>query len=604
MPSMKYRVAICAIATAVGVISAAAAQDIPPLIPQPREIRAVGTEAVPAEAAENIDIRFDAPESWDDEQYSLRIADDKITVRARSTRGAVWARRTIEQLQRPDGSYPAVEIDDYPEFPLRVFMYDTGRNFVDTDVLKHYIDMISAYKLNAFHWHLTDKPAWRIECRCWPQLNDPKYQRSGRRTGEFYTYDQIRDVIEYARLRGVMIIPEIDIPGHSDYFDAAFGFAMDSAEGMKVLEDCFREFFAEIPVSSCPYLHIGSDEVHIADPEGFMRWAQQTARSDGRTLIAWDPGLPVDSLTVRQIWNDGGSRTEDDGNRTPFVDTSMGYLNYFDPLLFPSRVFFHTPCFTGRRSSQALGGILCMWNDVRVGDQNRIHIQNGMMAGVMPFAERFWNGGIIGEGNMTMQTADSESLSRYKEFQHKMAHHKAHRLAEDMEGWQPIRPAEWEVTLISGSDTLRTGVRGEAVDLEELCRHHDFVHLPTECRAVGIFESECDTTIAVRIGFDSPARSNRLSDGIAEQGMWENSGRVAVNGEPVAPPVWQEPDSYRFHFNTWAQPEEELPYTDEQLYWLREPVKVRLRKGCNKVEMRVLRTFAGQRFHMAFVPVR
>lgn len=93
-------------------------------------------------------------------------------------------------------------------------MHDTGRNFRTVDMLKKEIDLFSQYKLNVFHWHLTDNPAWRIECHAYPQLNDPKFQRKGRDEGKFYTYDEIRDVIRYARERGIIIIPEIDMPGH------------------------------------------------------------------------------------------------------------------------------------------------------------------------------------------------------------------------------------------------------------------------------------------------------------------------------------------------------------------------------------------------------
>lgn len=597
------RILLSAVCLLLAVPAQTHAQEIPPLIPQPREVKILADTPVPAQVAEQLDIDFKVPDSWDEEQYMLRITQEGVTIRARTPQGVIWAQRTLEQLRYPDGSFPAVEINDYPEFRMRTFMYDTGRNFVDTTVLKHYIDLISAYKLNAFHWHLTDKPAWRIECRCYPQLNDARYQRPGRTPGAFYTYEEIREIIEYARARGVMVIPEIDIPGHSDYFVATFGFSMDSPEGMQVLERCFEEFFAEIPASVCPYIHIGSDEVHIADPAGFMAWAQRTARRDGRTVIVWDPGLPADSATVRQIWRDNGD-ADMQSLAYPIFDSDMGYLNYFDPMLFTAQVYFHTPCFTGRRTPQTHGGILCMWNDVRTGDQQRIHIQNGMMGGVLPFAERFWNGGRFGRSGMSLLTADSASLRSFVDFQRKMVYHRDHHLAKDMEGWYPIEPVQWEITLDSGSDTLHTTATGDAVDLDALCRMHDFVRMPVECRAVRQIVATRDTLLAVKVGFDAPARSNRISDGIAEQHMWENGGLLLVNGSPVEPPMWREPGAYRFHFNTWARPEEELPYTDEQLYWLRDPVLIPLKKGVNVIELRVRRHFEGQRFHMAFVPVR
>ena len=106
-------------------------------------------------------------------------------------------------------------------------MHDTGRNFQTIEMLKETIDLMSLYKINYFHWHLTDNPAWRIECKVYPQLNDAQYQRPGRDCGKFYTYDEIRELIAYAKERGITVMPEIDMPGHSAYFRNAFGFSTD-----------------------------------------------------------------------------------------------------------------------------------------------------------------------------------------------------------------------------------------------------------------------------------------------------------------------------------------------------------------------------------------
>ena len=173
----------------------------------------------------------------------------------------------------------AVAIHDKPTFAYRGSMLDVCRHIFTVEQVKTFIDMLSLHKINYFHWHLTDYPAWRIECKIFPQLNDAQYQRPGRDCGKFYTYDEIRELIGYAKERGITIIPEIDMPGHSAYFNNTFGFTMDSKEGMKVLEKCIEEFCSEIPASMCPYLHIGSDEVYIADPKGFMAFTENLCSS-------------------------------------------------------------------------------------------------------------------------------------------------------------------------------------------------------------------------------------------------------------------------------------------------------------------------------------
>ena len=600
---------LASILAAAGIMTAAAQtpqQLTERLIPMPRQVEVVSDRLV-APSQRQVRVSMDAPDDWNDEQYSLSIRERRIRIRAKTRQGVIWACRTLEQLADAQGRLPQVDIVDLPEFPLRGFLWDDGRNFVGTEIIRHYIDLISAYKLNVFNWHLTDHPAWRIESHAFPQLNDPQYQRPGRDTGCYYTYDEIREIFAYARERGVTVIPEIDMPGHSAYFRTTFGFGMDSAEGRAVLERCIAEFCNEIPADICPYIHIGSDEVRIDDPEGFMRWAQDAVRSHGRRTLVWDPGLPADSLSIRQIWRESASAAAEVPQGVPFVDSSMGYLNYYDPLLFPAKMFFHTPCGDGAADETALGGILCMWNDVRAADKHRIEHHNGMAAGLLAYAERFWNGGRTADeyAGTLLPAHSTEAMQRFERFQLRMQVHKELFLGDEMAFWAPIHAPEWQVEMRTDSAVYNLSAWGDAVDLDALCRQAGINPAErVECRMRRMIESECDTVRMFRVGFESPARSNRLSDGIAEQGCWPNRGRVTVNGTPLAPPEWQQPGAYRFHFNTWARPEEEFSYTDEQFYWMRKPLPVELHKGKNSVEIYLQRHFRGQRFHAALIEIR
>ena len=572
------------------------------LIPAPRSVTVTGGELVmPAALTVSTD---GIPDDWNDEQYALSITAEAISIRAKSDRGTVWAYRTLAQLQDVSGRYPQVEIEDWPEFPVRGFLWDDGRNFVGTEVIRRYLELMSAYKLNTFQWHLTDHPAWRIECRCYPQLNDPRYQRPGRGEGLFYTYDEIRGIIEYAAELGITVVPEIDMPGHSTYFRTAFGCTMDSDEGRAILEKCIAEFCEEIPAELCPCIHIGSDEVHIDDPEGFMAWSQSLLRSYGRETMVWDPGLPADSRSIRQIWRDGSPDDSEIRTDSRFVDSSMGYLNYYDPLLFPAKMFFHTPCYTGVSSDVALGGILCMWNDVRVGNKERVGHHNGMAAGILAFAERFWNGGrTVDEYTATLLPDESSAeMQRFEAFQRRMMNHKRRFLKEELAYWTPLHAAEWAVELKTDSETCNFTAYGDILDLDALCREHGIdAGAEVDCRISRTIGSSSDTVRRFKIGFDSPARSNRISGGIPQQGEWPNGGYAEVNGRRLAPPQWNEPGAYAFHFNTWARPEEEFPYTDEQLYWMNDAVEVALDKGENRIELGIKRSFRGQRFHIAFI---
>ena len=503
----------------------------------------------------------------------------------------IWARQTLSQLVDEKGRIPDVEIHDWSTYPFRGFMHDTGRNFQTIEMLKETIDLMSLYKINYFHWHLTDNPAWRIECKVYPQLNDPQYQRPGRDPGKFYTYDEIRELISYAKERGITIMPEIDMPGHSAYFRNAFGFSMDSEEGMKIIEKCIEEFCNEIPVSMCPYLHIGSDEVYISDPKGFMQFTEDLCKKHNRIAVAWDPGLPSDSTTVRQIWNTAaGSNAAQTKKGGRYLDSFMGYLNYYDPIYFTNKVFLHKACAQNvPDTTNALGGILCLWNDVRVDDKTRIALHNGMINGMMVFSERFWNGG-------------KGSWEKLVSFENKMSYHKESIVNNHDVRWHPNASTLWKIKI--GDNDILEG-RGGAVDVNDLCTENNIIVDDTiSAWATTNIYSDVDTLVNVWVGFEATARSNRISGGIGPQGKWENNGRLFVNGEEYFPSKeWNEPGKYAFHFNTWHKPEEEIPFADEQFYWMRKPVTIKLQKGNNEIKLYVPKTFKGQRWSFGFVVV-
>ena len=522
------------------------------------------------------------------DEYYIKIEKGNVVIEGNE----IWAMQTLKQLADSLDRVPDVVIHDWSVYPFRGFMHDTGRNFQRIEMLKETIDLMSLYKINYFHWHLTDNPAWRIECKVYPQLNDPQYQRPGRDCGKFYTYDEIRELIAYAKERGITVMPEIDMPGHSAYFRNAFGFSMDSEDGMKVLEKCIEEFCNEIPVSMCPYLHIGSDEVYIADPKGFMVFTENLCKKYNRIAVVWDPGLPSDTTTVRQIWNTAaGSNAASTKKGGRYLDSFMGYLNYYDPIYFTNKVFLHKACAQDvADTTNALGGILCLWNDVRVDDKTRIALHNGMINGMMVYAERFWNGG---EGSYDELVA----------FEDKMLYHKENLLQNHDVRWNPNIQTSWNINI---ADTINLEARGGAVDVDDLCRENNInIGETVSAWATTDIYSDEDKTIKAWVGFEAAARSNRISGGIGPQGKWENEGRLLVNGVEYFPSqIWNEAEKYKFHYNTWHRPEEELPYTDEQFYWMREPVEINLKKGNNKIELYIPKTFKGQRWSFGFVKTK
>lgn len=129
-------------------------------------------------------------------------------------------------------------IEDYPAFPWRGYMIDVGRNYQRVELIKEQIDVMAALKLNIFHFHLTEDVAWRLEIKQYPQLTDPKSMT--RDHGLFYSEAEVKELQHYCSERGITLVPEIDMPGHSKAFERAMGFGMQTPEGRGCSISCVR----------------------------------------------------------------------------------------------------------------------------------------------------------------------------------------------------------------------------------------------------------------------------------------------------------------------------------------------------------------------------
>ena len=154
-----------------------------------------------------------------DESYTLEIKSDKIQINATTDLGAMHALETLLQLlQNTSNSYyfPTATISDFPRFTWRGLMIDVARHFQPVDVIKRNLDAMAAMKMNVFHWHLTDDQGWRIEIKKHPKLTQLASD------GDYYTQDQIKDIVKYADERGILVVPEIDVPGHASAILTAY----------------------------------------------------------------------------------------------------------------------------------------------------------------------------------------------------------------------------------------------------------------------------------------------------------------------------------------------------------------------------------------------
>ncbi len=260
-----------------------------------------------------------------EEGYELVIQTDSIHLTANQPAGLFYG---IQTLRQPISTHhstlklPAVSIQDSPRFSWRGTMLDVARHFFCVEDVKRYIDLISHYKINRLHLHLTDDQGWRIEIKSWPKLTEVGAQTQvNGNGGGFYT----QEIVEYASSHFVMIIPEIDTPGHTNaalasypelnvseeatnlYEGTEVGFSslgINMEVTYKFLDDVICEL-AEI--SPAPYIHIGGDEARstpMEDYKKFIKHFQQIVFSHNKTPIGWAEigEAELDSRTIAQHW--------------------------------------------------------------------------------------------------------------------------------------------------------------------------------------------------------------------------------------------------------------------------------------------------------------
>lgn len=576
-----------------------------------------------------IQFQLDSSMVTHNEGYSLTVNNNLIKIVAKSSSGAYYAVETLRQLLIPEKDYmtiPFCKIQDWPAFSLRGLMHDTGRNFRSIATLKEYIDRLANYKFNTFHWHLTDNPAWRVESEVYPELNKAENRRSGRDPNKSYSFDEIREVISYARKRNISIIPELDMPGHSEYFEPTFGFKMESEKGMKVLEDLIIEFCNEIPVEDCPIVHIGADEVHISNKKEFMGRMTRVLKNQGRTPMVWDPGLPPEDGTIKQLWNfndQGVVKLDKSVNK--IVDSHIGYLNALDPLSAIPRYFFQQICNQKEGDEMSLGGILCCWPDVRVDNKEKIMEQNSVWPGALTYSEAVWSGRPIFEQELLsfLPNRNTKTWKHFNEYEHRLAQHRDLYFKDEAFPFVISSHMEWNLMGpflrdakesadfsfdVEKSEELKKGklVTGAVIRVEDVFNSVSLNDEPDQTvYASSHLHSDKDKEIDAWIGFETPTRDNRRSGGIPKEGKWDaNGGNIWINGQALKAPHWKNPGANQYLFDTWHDPANEIPYQNEEFYWTREPSSITLKKGWNKILVRIPKAYKKQRWMFTFVPVK
>ncbi len=364
----------------------------------------------------------------EDESYALTVDPAKVTLDAKTDIGVLRGLETLLQLLSADetGNYfPCVAIADSPRFTWRGLLIDVGRHFQPVDVIKRNLDAMAAVKMNVFHWHLTEDQGFRVESKVFPKLHQLGSD------GMFYTQAQIRDVIDYAAERGIRVMPEFDIPGHSTSWFVSYP-EFSSAPGPYGVErkfgvfgpafnpaneriyPFFDAFFKEMSgLFPDPYLHIGGDEVEghqweanpaiqafkkkngLADNGALQAYFNmrllKILTKHGKKMVGWDeifqPGLPTD--IVIHSWR---------GQKALVEAAQKGYQGilsngYYIDLCQPAEAhYLNDPLppdspLDDRQRALILGGEATMWSELVTPET----IDSRIWPRTAAIAERLWS---------------------------------------------------------------------------------------------------------------------------------------------------------------------------------------------------------------------
>lgn len=322
------------------------------------------------------------------ESYTLSVTPQQILIRATSGAGLFYGMQTLLQLAQPSGagsySIASVEIEDTPRFAYRGLMLDVSRHFSTKEFIKKQIDALAYYKINRLHLHLTDAAGWRLEIKKYPLLTefaawrtDPTWKQwwnGGRKYvrfdapgayGGYYTQDDIREILEYARQHYITVIPEIEMPSHSEEVLAAYpqlscsgepyknsDFCVGNEETFTFLENVLTEVMELFPSE---YIHIGGDEAgksawktcpkcqkrmkdeHLANVDELQSYLihriEKFLNNHGRHLLGWDEilqgGIAPNATVMSWRGEEGGIAAVTSGHRAIMTPGAYCYLDSY-----------------------------------------------------------------------------------------------------------------------------------------------------------------------------------------------------------------------------------------------------------------------------------
>lgn len=396
-----------------------------------------------------IRIKIDNRSNLGKEAYNMDVTEENVNILSSTPEGAFYALQTLRQIIIPidnkSAKINAVKIEDYPRFAWRGVMLDVSRTFMPKELVKRYIDLFAQYKINVVHMHLTDDQGWRVEIKQYPLLTKvgSKFDAEHNAMGGYYTQEDLKDIVKYAALRGVTIIPEIEMPGHECAAIAAYPWLRCSGDtapihifekGPSVHEEIFcagkpevYEFIYNVldeitEIFPSPYIHIGGDEAPKAEWEKcnncqimmknngltneeqlqslFVKHIGEYLRKKNKILVGWDEIMDGGQLAGDEVlmfwrgWGDIPTRIANEaakGFKIIASPTSHCYFDYKHETIDSKRVYEFEPIPEGVSQNAAqnyIGVQANFWSHI---DKSEHNIDKQLFPRILSLAEVGWS---------------------------------------------------------------------------------------------------------------------------------------------------------------------------------------------------------------------
>ena len=580
-----------------------------------------------------------------DEAYQLEVTANGAKITAPTTKGFYYAMNTLEQLLVRKGGKTSValcKIVDWPDFEVRGFMNDVGRNFMSIPLIHEELEAMSRLKFNVYHFHFTENEGWRLESKIFPELTEAKNHT--RQPGKFYTQKEFQDLVEYCRLRNIQLIPEMDMPGHCGGFRRALNIEkMSDPKATEALTKLVDEMCALVPKDQMPYVHIGTDEArggHERVNDEILKQYYATVEKNDRIPIRWQPGLAPKGYNgaVQQLWSGRQARHAWPTPNSKYIDSLETYLNHLDPFETAMTMYFRRPC--PFENAEGLGMILCSWPDLPIENERNQVLHTPVYPGMAFVSESLWNNPheqIKGNPNndeymkyfSNLPVQGDPLLDKFAKYEDRVLairdrffiNKEFNYVRQANMPWKLIGPfpnkgnvdMEFPPEAIAKGEKVAKSYEFDGKQYEWSPETHTgntilFKHycdFPTlfNGNKMGAYPYKDHTYYAMTYIYspkkqDVPfwvsghtwATSDWRNGPVSVQGKWFHTNpKFFVNGKEIAPPEWQKPG------NNGA-------LVDEN-YHFRKPTVIALNKGWNQVLVKSPSNGSARRWMFTFAPV-